>query len=161
MSTARSGAPTPWWPVDSEQPDRIEQYTPICNVLLYIQLTIDACAPHSKWLGGHGGCAVAVLDPKLLSVPPPSPGWMGAPDPFAMNAQQLLLAPDARRYTQSTMSYISLAGLTAALVSTLSTRHTLTATASLTVCWLVATVLSGSSAWTRCQRMRAPLSYAS
>ncbi len=71
----------------------------------------------SKWLGGHGGCAVAVLDPRLLSVPPPSPGWMGAPDPFAMDAQQLLLAPDARRYTQSTMSYISMAGLTAALVS--------------------------------------------
>jgi hypothetical protein len=58
-----------------------------------------ACA-HSKWLGGHGGIALAVLDPELLTMPPPSPGWMGAPDPFAMDAQQLLLAPDARRYTQ-------------------------------------------------------------
>lgn len=38
-----------------------------------------------------------------------------APDPFEMDAQQLALAPDARRYTQSTMSYISMAGLSAAL----------------------------------------------
>jgi selenocysteine lyase/cysteine desulfurase len=40
---------------------------------------------------------------------------MGAPDPFDFDAKKILLADDARRYTQSTMSYISIAGLTAAL----------------------------------------------
>ena len=68
-----------------------------------------------KWLGGHGGVALAVIAPWLFERTPPLPGWMGAPDPFAFDATQLLLADDARRYTQSTMSYISLAGLTAAL----------------------------------------------
>ena len=68
-----------------------------------------------KWLGGHGGVALGVLSKELLEKMPPLPGWMGAPDPFHFEATQLLLADDARRYTQSTMSYISLAGLTAAL----------------------------------------------
>jgi len=40
---------------------------------------------------------------------------MGAPDPFDFDATQLRLANDARRYTQSTMSYISLRGLTVAI----------------------------------------------
>jgi selenocysteine lyase/cysteine desulfurase len=40
---------------------------------------------------------------------------MGAPDPFAFDATRLLLAEGGRRYTQSTMSYVSVAGLTAAL----------------------------------------------
>jgi cysteine desulfurase/selenocysteine lyase len=68
-----------------------------------------------KWLGGHGGVALAVMGASLLERTPPLPGWMGAPDPFAFDATQLLLADGARRYTQSTMSYVSLAGLTAAL----------------------------------------------
>lgn len=68
-----------------------------------------------KWLGGHGGVALAVIAPDLLVHTPPLPGWMGAPDPFAFDATRLLLAEDARRYTQSTMSYVSMAGLTAAL----------------------------------------------
>ena len=30
-----------------------------------------------KWLGGHGGIALAVMSPQLLAQPPTSPGWMG------------------------------------------------------------------------------------
>jgi len=68
-----------------------------------------------KWLGGHGGVALAVMAPSLLERPPPLPGWMGAPDPFDFDATRLRLADDARRYTQSTMSYVSLAALGASL----------------------------------------------
>ena len=73
-----------------------------------------------KWLGGHGGVALAVMAPSLLEQMPPLPGWMGAPDPFEFEATQIRLADDARRYTQSTMSYVSMAGLTAALDQLLS-----------------------------------------
>jgi cysteine desulfurase/selenocysteine lyase len=68
-----------------------------------------------KWLGGHGGVALAVMAPSLLELMPPLPGWMGAPNPFDFDATQVLLADDARRYTQSTMSYVSIAALTASL----------------------------------------------
>ncbi len=68
-----------------------------------------------KWLGGHGGVALAALLPELLEAPPPAPGWMGAPDPFDFDATRLRLAAGARRYTQSTMSYISMTGLTVAI----------------------------------------------
>jgi len=68
-----------------------------------------------KWLGGHGGVALAAVSPGLLEKGPPLPGWMGAPAPFDFDATRLLVAEDARRFTQSTMSYVSMAGLTAAL----------------------------------------------
>lgn len=68
-----------------------------------------------KWLGGHGGVGLAIMSPEFLNQTPPAPGWMGAPDPFDMQATCLPLANDARRYTQSTMSYISLTGLTVAI----------------------------------------------
>ena len=68
-----------------------------------------------KWLGGHGGVGLAVMSPEFLKQTPPAPGWMGAPDPFDMQATRLPLANDARRYTQSTMSYISIRGLTVAI----------------------------------------------
>ena len=73
-----------------------------------------------KWLGGHGGVALAVMSPFLLEQIPPLPGWMGAPDPFAFDARSIQLADDARRYTQSTMSYVSVAGLTVSLDELLS-----------------------------------------
>ena len=73
-----------------------------------------------KWLGGHGGVALAVMAPSLLERMPPLPGWMGAPDPFDFDATQVLVADDARRYTQSTMSYVSIAALTASLDQLLS-----------------------------------------
>ncbi|MGR3343580.1 MAG: aminotransferase class V-fold PLP-dependent enzyme [Paracoccaceae bacterium] len=68
-----------------------------------------------KWLGGQGGVGVAVVAPEFLNQTPPAPGWMGAPDPFDMQATKLPLANDARRFTQSTMSYISMTGLTVAI----------------------------------------------
>lgn len=73
-----------------------------------------------KWLGGHGGAGLAVMAPKFLDKPPPAPGWMGAPDPFDFDATRLPLANDARRYTQSTMSYVSLRGLTVAIAELLA-----------------------------------------
>jgi len=33
-----------------------------------------------KWLGGHGGVALAIMSPLLLEQIPPLPGWMGASD---------------------------------------------------------------------------------
>ena len=68
-----------------------------------------------KWLGGQGGVGLAVVAPEFLKQTPPAPGWMGAPDPLDMQATKLPLANDARRFTQSTMSYISMSGLTVAL----------------------------------------------
>ena len=73
-----------------------------------------------KWLGGHGGVALAVMSPLLLEQIPPLPGWMGASDPFGFDATSVSLANDARRYTQSTMSYASMAGLTVAVEQLLS-----------------------------------------
>ena len=68
-----------------------------------------------KWLGGHGGVALAAMSPRLLANAPPMTGWMGAPEPFNFDAKSLRLAKDARRYTQSTMSYVSIACLTTAI----------------------------------------------
>jgi selenocysteine lyase/cysteine desulfurase len=68
-----------------------------------------------KWLGGHGGVAIGALAPGVVVQTPPLPGWMGAPRPFAFDATRMPLAEDARRFTQSTMSYISVVGLTTAV----------------------------------------------
>ena len=73
-----------------------------------------------KWLGGHGGVALAIMSPLLLQQIPPLPGWMGATAPFEFDATSVSLANDARRYTQSTMSYVSMAGLVVALEQLLS-----------------------------------------
>jgi cysteine desulfurase / selenocysteine lyase len=73
-----------------------------------------------KWLGGHGGIALAVMSPLLLEQIPPLPGWMGATDPFGFDATSVSLANDARRYTQSTMSYVSMVGLVVAIEQLLS-----------------------------------------
>ncbi len=68
-----------------------------------------------KWLGGHGGVALAIMSPLLLEQIPPLPGWMGASAPFCFDATSVSVANDARRYTQSTMSYASMAGLVVAV----------------------------------------------
>jgi selenocysteine lyase/cysteine desulfurase len=60
------------------------------------------------------------MSPLLLEQIPPLPGWMGASDPFGFDATSVSLANDARRYTQSTMSYASMAGLTVAVEQLLS-----------------------------------------
>src|SRR5262249_31948973 len=46
--------------------------------------------------------------------------WMGALDPFDFDAKSLSFASDARRFTQSTMSYVSIAGLTVSIEQLLS-----------------------------------------
>ena len=73
-----------------------------------------------KWLGGHGGVALAVMSPLLLERIPPLTGWMGASAPFDFDATSVSVANDARRYTQSTMSYVSMAGLVVAVEQLLS-----------------------------------------
>jgi cysteine desulfurase / selenocysteine lyase len=77
-----------------------------------------------KWLGGHGGVALAIMSPLLLEQIPPLPGWMGATEPFGFDATSLSLANDARRYTQSTMSYVCMAGLVTAIEQLLSLDET-------------------------------------
>ena len=68
-----------------------------------------------KWLGGHGGVALAAVSANLLEQTSPLPGWMDTANPFDYDATQLSFASGARRFTQSTMSYISMVGLTTAL----------------------------------------------
>jgi len=77
-----------------------------------------------KWLGGHGGVALAIMSSFLLEQMPALPGWMGASNPFQFDATAVSLANDARRYTQSTMSYISIAGLAVAVEQLLSLGET-------------------------------------
>jgi len=78
------------------------------------QPDVTVCSGY-KWLGGNGGVGLAVLVPELLDKTPPAPGWMGAIGPFDMQATQLPLAKGAARFTQSTMSYISIIGLSVAI----------------------------------------------
>jgi len=73
-----------------------------------------------KWLGGHGGVALAAVSEALLKQPPVLPGWMGASHPFDFEAKSVSFAPDARRFTQSTMSYVSMAGLSVSIEHLLS-----------------------------------------
>jgi cysteine desulfurase / selenocysteine lyase len=68
-----------------------------------------------KWLGGHGGVALAWVSERFCRQLPMLPGWMSAPVPFEFDAQALSFAPDARRFTLSTMSYVSVLGLSAAI----------------------------------------------
>ncbi len=68
-----------------------------------------------KWLGGHGGVALSAVSASLLEQDPPLSGWFGTSSPFDFEATSLQFAADARRFTQSTMSYISMAGLATAL----------------------------------------------
>jgi selenocysteine lyase/cysteine desulfurase len=95
-----------------------------------------------KWLGGHGGVALAIMSPRLLEQIPPLPGWMGASDPFDFAATSVSLANDARRYTQSTMSYASMAGLTVAVEQLLSLGQARIQTHART---LAAMLVSGAS----------------
>jgi selenocysteine lyase/cysteine desulfurase len=54
-----------------------------------------------KWLGGHGGVALAAVSESLLKQLPILPGWMGAPDPFDFDAKSVSFTSAARRFTQS------------------------------------------------------------
>ena len=75
-----------------------------------------------KWLGGHGGVAISFISSELLKKTPPSPGWFGAKNPFDMNAKILSMAENARRYTQATMSYISVVGLNKSILELLELK---------------------------------------
>jgi selenocysteine lyase/cysteine desulfurase len=68
-----------------------------------------------KWLGGHGGVALSAVSPRLFEQDPPLAGWFGTDSPFCFDATSSHFAADARRFTQSTMSYISMAGLATSL----------------------------------------------
>lgn len=68
-----------------------------------------------KWLGAHGGVALAAISPNLFDIFPALPGWMSSPNPFEFDASNLAFAVGARRLTLSTMSYVSIAGLIASL----------------------------------------------
>ena len=74
-----------------------------------------------KWLGGHGGVAIGAVSAEVASRVPPLPGWMGTGDAFDFEATEVRFAPDARRFTQSTMSYVSVAGLTESIEQILAT----------------------------------------
>jgi selenocysteine lyase/cysteine desulfurase len=63
---------------------------------------------------------LAAVSESLLKQLPILPGWMGASDPFDFDAKSLSFASDARRFTQSTMSYVSIAGLTVSIEELLS-----------------------------------------
>ena len=76
-----------------------------------------------KWLGGHGGIGFAVLSDELLQKQPPFIGWFGGEDPFDMDAQSLMLAKTAAKYTQSTLSYITAIGLKSSMDQLLSLIH--------------------------------------
>lgn len=76
-----------------------------------------------KWLGGHGGVALAAVSESLLKQLPILPGWMGAPDPFDFDPKSVSFASEARRFTQSTMSYVSFAGLTVSIEQLLSLEN--------------------------------------
>jgi cysteine desulfurase / selenocysteine lyase len=73
-----------------------------------------------KWLGGHGGVGLAAVSESLLKQLPILPGWMAASNPFDFDAKSLSFASDARRFTQSTMSYVSIAGLTVSIEQLMS-----------------------------------------
>lgn len=61
--------------------------------------------------GGTRGVALAAVCEDLLKQLPILPGWMGASAPFDFEAKSVSFASDARRFTQSTMPYVSIVGL--------------------------------------------------
>ena len=68
-----------------------------------------------KWLSAHGGVALLAVDEELAQETPYIVGWKGTADPFDFHADHLSLAPDARRFELSTMSYGSAISLSASL----------------------------------------------
>ncbi len=64
-----------------------------------------------KWLGGHGGVGLAYIGRHLMKKDPLNAGWMGTTNPFKMVSDQCKFFKNAKSYTQSTMSYVSIVGL--------------------------------------------------
>ena len=75
-----------------------------------------------KWLGGHGGVAFGWLSNEMLRKDPPTVGWFGNENPFDMEATKLNLSKTAAKYTQSTISYISVVGLQTAIQQLLNIK---------------------------------------
>ena len=95
---------------------RLRRLTKRFNTKLIVDVTQAAGAlvidsSGYKWLGGHGGVGLAVLSEELISKTPLTPGWMGAENPFSISHKFLSLSKTARRFTQATMSYVSIKGL--------------------------------------------------
>jgi cysteine desulfurase/selenocysteine lyase len=63
-----------------------------------------------KWLSAPGGVALLAITEDLATAIPPLVGWKGSATPFDFKAQELALAPDARRFELSTISYSAAAG---------------------------------------------------
>ena len=106
--------------------EKIRKVTFACGAKLVVDVTQSAgtiqidskkwnadliVASGYKWLGGHGGVAIAVLSKDMLEYKPHSVGWMDSDDVFQMNSKLLKFASGANRYTQSTISYVSVIGL--------------------------------------------------
>ena len=68
-----------------------------------------------KWLSAPGGVALLALAEDLAAALPPIVGWMGSAHPFDFKPDVLTLAPDARRFELSTISYSSALGLRASI----------------------------------------------
>lgn len=68
-----------------------------------------------KWLSGHGGVALLAVSEGLVRETPHIVGWKGTDEPFDFRADQMSLAPDARRFELSTMAYGSAVSLTTSL----------------------------------------------
>jgi cysteine desulfurase / selenocysteine lyase len=68
-----------------------------------------------KWLSAPGGVALLAVTEELAAAIPPLVGWKGGASPFEFTPQELSLAPDARRFELSTMSYSAALGLLASI----------------------------------------------
>ena len=68
-----------------------------------------------KWLSAPGGVALLAVTEDLAAMIPPLVGWMGKSAPFDFTPQELSLAPDARRFQLSTISYSAAAGLSTSI----------------------------------------------
>ena len=105
---------------------RLRQATNAAGVLLVLDITQAAGAipidiinikpdmvvsSGYKWLGGHGGIALGYFSDTLLESQPRATGWMSTQNPFETSAMELDFPKNARKYTQSTMSYLTVKGL--------------------------------------------------
>ena len=68
-----------------------------------------------KWLSAPGGVALLAITEDLAAGVPPIVGWMGSAQPFDFKPDELALAPSARRFELSTMSYSAALGLLASI----------------------------------------------
>jgi selenocysteine lyase/cysteine desulfurase len=68
-----------------------------------------------KWLSAPTGVALLSVSEQLAAATPAIVGWKGTPAPFDFHPRELMLAPDARRYELSSMSYSAAAGLRASI----------------------------------------------